>query len=172
MNITAYMKPFWISIMWKELHCHWWLKVNLPLQAMEQTSEYGMKTLNIPLQKEVQISTNSGKSYIHTILRCAWISPEALSTKGCENQQCTLHWNAVWWAEDRNSEYMARTNVKSCSIPASPFWSPHCWNIPAAILWNLRTSMTKLQEAMILPVTMRWRTQSICGFPPGQKHFF
>jgi hypothetical protein len=32
--------------------------------------------------------------------------------------------------------------------------------------------MTKLQEAMILPVTMRWRTQSICGFPPGQKHFF
>jgi hypothetical protein len=50
----------------------------------------------------------------------------------------------VWWAQGRNSESMARTTVKRCCVPAWPCPSPHCRNTPAAILRDLRTSMTKL----------------------------
>lgn len=64
--------------------------MNLPLQAREQTSEYGMETIHAPSQKEVLISINSGNSYPHSIQGYAGNNPRALSGKECDNQQCTL----------------------------------------------------------------------------------
>jgi hypothetical protein len=46
--------------------------------------EYGMETLNISCQKELQISTSTGRRYAHFIPGFARTIPQVLSEEGCD----------------------------------------------------------------------------------------
>jgi hypothetical protein len=88
------------------------------------------KQLVFPVKKKFR--TNSGKSHAHTVPEFTETSLWALLGKGCDDEWCTLHWDAARQAEDGSSEETRRT--------VSRILCPHCWKHSSSYAlryWNL-----------------------------------